>query len=252
MKLYILFSLIISCLINSLHIKADEIYKPFAEDILACNLGLLIHVRCDSLFIVSAGINLLSGEPGVGKQDTIAACRIEKYGDNIVRLYTEDLLLRPIKGMICEKDTCTTDSAEIKIELPMLRAVDVEVEMIYLSNHNMFHKKHIVTPQSTSHTFNVPKNTEQFNIFIRGIGIEPTTMAGTYYGIIQNPNLTNIIITKMYDIPEFKVKGHNVRITLPYVDRNLFERWYFDGDFVYMNEHEIRWKNLLWVKDPEN
>lgn len=180
--------------------------------------------------------------------DTFAACRIEKFQPNIIRAYS-DLLLRPIEGMKYERDTCYTDTCSITLTLPSL---DTKVKVsILIGEYRVPELNDVVfTPRCNSHTFYVPKKySGHFYLTIRDLHIEPSAMDGSYYGIAENPSIYNALISGIVSMPEFDLRGHNVKIELPNVNKNLFNRWYFNGDFIYITDDEILWKNHRWIRE---
>lgn len=212
---------------------------------------MYVDVTEDSMYVVSR-LYPLDITPELREKyqlnDTIAACRIEKFQPNIIRAYS-DLLLRPIEGMKYERDTCYTDTCTITLTLPSL---DTKVKVsILIGEYRVPELNDVVfTPRSNSHTFYVPKKySEHFNLTISEMYLEPSTMEGAYYGIAENPGLYNALISEITFMPEFYPRGHNVKIELPNVNSNLYSRWYFNGDFIYITENEIRWKNLRWIRE---
>lgn len=216
-----------------------------------------VHLYDDSLIIIDYD------------GDTIAAASIEWYKNEWARLYSYALITRFSEGMTVESDTCYSDSCEIVFDFPNLNCNIIA--SLYYKQNNIYYEDSI--PKATysadnalselgylkktafllsgnnTASFTLPRKTCHFLITLDGIQINPSSMAGQYWGLLQNPCYF-MLLTPFELEPEnyFSTDGQNKRFTYPNVDTSLFRLWYFDGDFVRITSESITWKSWTWYR----
>jgi len=184
----------------------------------------------NTLLIKSDNINLSTGNP------ILAECRIEPFSKNYAKVYSTDIPFMAFNDLEVKYNSDSIDDSVTTIiinfsnlDLP----IKVEINDFYGNTKSI---EQIC--ESKRVELKIPSKIKSVFITISPINYNESSPLGAYYGLLSFSSWLKPI----------EVKSNRLEIYMPNIRKNIFERWYFNGNIVSFDNGKLYFRDIQYNK----
>ncbi len=188
-----------------------------------------VFISGNTLLIRSDNINLSTGDP------ILAECRIEPSSKNYVKLYSTDIPFMAFNDLEVKYSSDNiADSVAIIIFFPNLDLpIKVELNDYYGNAKSV---EHICETKRVE--LKIPSTIKSFFVTISPVNYNESSPLGAYYGLLTFSSWLKPI----------EVKSNKLEIYMPNIRKNIFERWYFNGNIASFDDGKLFFRDIQYTK----